>query len=275
MARLMRFKEAEEAGIIEKDRYVAYPFCKEDVLTQTIAENETGSHEEQKIRINPYLNFTYQGATWKNGITLISYEKMTSVIVGGNDVCNGGKKQDVGEYFSDYAQKLDELVRKYYSAKKIGIAWCPQKDDVEGMSYCARRALNNAWLASPFVQFNTIYGLYYMNNGNARIETLYNAGIKAFMETKHEVAVGISLPNHSYVVVDNYNSGKSSDRPIMWINMDSDNLLEVYDMQIERLSKTLVVSEQAVDDLRRERNVIQRILERSGRKELLEGSWIF
>ena len=272
----MHFKEAEEAGIIEKGRYVAYPFCTKSVLTHTIEAKKTGMSVEQEIRINPYLSFTYQGITNKNGITLISHEKMATVGVSGYDIRNGIKVHDIGEYFSCYAQELDDIVREYYSVEKMGTkAWCPQKDDVKDMTYGARRALNNAWLASPFVQLNTMYGLYYMNDSSARIEVLYDVRMGRSMEVKHELAVGISLPEDVYVVVDNYNKGQSSERPIMWLNMNSDNLLEVYDLQIERLSGIFRASEQAVDDLRRERNVIRIILEKFEKQELLEGSWIF
>ena len=282
MAKLMRFEEAEGIGIIKKDSYVACPFfgdslpCPDSFLYGYKLEmKQTGTSKTQKVQINPQVNFTFQNIDHRTGITLIGDQEVTEVALGGYDI-EKYKEEPIGKFFSEYARQLDTLVDYYYSSQPNGVkAWCLQKENLENISYSARFKLNGTWLASPFTMQHNIYGLYYIRNCVARTEELYNKSIHRFSESTHKVAVGITLPDDIYIVVDNFNKGQSKERPIMWINFNADNLLAVYDYEIIRLSDGYAELPPAVQDLKRERSVIQSILDKSGKEGLLQGDWIF
>lgn len=282
MAKLMHFKEAEEIGIIKNDSYVACPFFEDLVLWPDsfldgykLEMEQTGASKIQKVQINPQVNFTFQNINHKTGITLVGDQEVTQVTLGGHEV-EKHKEKPIGNSFSEYARQLDMLVDYYYSSKSNGVkAWCLQKEDLDNISYSARFKLNGAWLASPFMMQHNVYGLYYIRNCVARTEELYIKVVHSCSEATHKVAVGITLPDDIYIVVDNFNKGQSRERPIMWINFNADNLLSVYDYEIIRLSDGCAVLPPAADDLKRERSVIQSILDKSGKEGLLQGNWIF
>ena len=282
MAKLMHFEEAKLMGVIKNDSYVACPFSGDSIFWPDsfldgykLEMEQTGADKTQTVQVNPHVNFTFQSINPKTGITLIGDEEVTKVKLGGYGI-KSPDEETIGKLFSEYARQLDTLVDYYYSSKSNGIkAWCLQKEDLENISYTARFRLGKTWLASPFMMQHNIYGLYCMRKGVAMPEELYNKSIRRCSEITYKVAVGITLPNDTYIVVDNFNKGQSSERPIMWINFNADNLLAVYDYEIIRLSHGCTVPLPAAEDLKRERSVIQSILDKSGREGLLQGRWIF
>ena len=154
MARLIHFKEAEETGMIRKGNYVSCPFWVDSILKKVVIETkETGLEKPQEVQVNLNADFVYQGLNRKSKtITLISANPVMRVAISGFSAYED-KVQDAGRYFSNYARKLDNLIHLLYSLQSLGIkAWCPQKHDIENISYGTRVALEGIWLANPNVQ---------------------------------------------------------------------------------------------------------------------------